>query len=151
MRSVNLPNKRKLNAVIVRQAQPKGNGYCIWDTHTRGLALRVRASGRKVWMVVYRSAGRPQWYRIGDASTIGLADARVMASEVMLAVAKGSNPAAERRAKRSAGTFGDLAAIRRAAFEEAQQELGAGSASCRALRGYPLAQSSGRLDPLAAT
>lgn len=111
MGRVSQPNKRKLTEIIVRQARPKpGNGYCIWDTHTRGLALRVRPSGRKVWMAVYRAGGKPQWYRIGDASTIGLADARVMTAEVMLSVAKGANPAAERRAKRSSGTFGELAA-----------------------------------------
>ena len=52
-------------------------------------------------MGIYRAGGKPQWYRIGDASTIGLADARVMTAEVMLSVAKGANPAAERRAKRT--------------------------------------------------
>ena len=78
MRSVSQPHKRKLTEIVVRQAKPKAAAYLIWDTHTRGLALRVRPSGRMVWMCVYRAGGKPQWYRIGDASTIGLADARVM-------------------------------------------------------------------------
>ncbi len=66
--------------------------------------------GRKVWNTIYRANGKPRWLRIGDASTIGLSDARVLAAETALAVAKGADPAAERRAQRSAGTFGELAA-----------------------------------------
>jgi integrase len=110
MRRMSEPNRRKLTELIVRKAQPKpDSAYLIWDTHQRGLALRVRSSGRKVWMCIYRARGKPRWYHIGDAGVIGLADARTMAAEAMLAVAKGSDPAAERRAKRSSGSFGEMA------------------------------------------
>jgi integrase len=104
MRVVSQPDKRKLTDVMVRKEQKRG---LIWDTHQRGLVLRIRA--RKTWQCIYRANGKVRWYRIGDAGAIGLADARVMAAEIMLAVAKGGDPAAERRAKRSAGTFGELA------------------------------------------
>jgi integrase len=40
---------------------------------------------------------------------IGLGDARTMATEAMLAVARGGDPAAEKKAERSAGTFAELA------------------------------------------
>ena len=40
---------------------------------------------------------------------IGLSDARRLAAEAMLAVARGADPAAERRAARSRGTFAELA------------------------------------------
>ena len=109
MRSVSQPDKRKLTEIIVRKAQPKpGGAYLIWDLHQRGLALRVRS--RKTWWCIYRARRKVRWYRIGDADAIGLADARVMAAEVMLAVAKGGDPAAEKRAQRGTGTFGELAA-----------------------------------------
>jgi integrase len=64
---------------------------------------------RKTWWCIYRAHRKVRWYRIGDAGAIGLADARVMAAEIMLAVAKGGDPAAERLAKRSSGTFAELA------------------------------------------
>jgi hypothetical protein len=76
MRRATHPNKRKLTEIIVRQAQPKAVAYLIWDTHARGLALRVRPSGRKIWMVIYRNRSKPRWYHIGDAGVIGLAEAR---------------------------------------------------------------------------
>jgi integrase len=47
---------------------------------------------------------------LGNASAIGLADARTLAGEAMLKVAKGQDPAAEKRAERGAGTFAELAA-----------------------------------------
>jgi integrase len=49
------------------------------------------------------------WLRLGDAGAIGLSDARTLAAEAMLAVARGKDPAAEKRAERGAGTFADLA------------------------------------------
>jgi hypothetical protein len=62
MSRVSQPNKRKLTEIVVRQAKPKaGSGYLIWDAHQRGLALRVRPTGRKVWMCVYRARGKPRW------------------------------------------------------------------------------------------
>jgi len=104
------PLRRKLTEMLIRKAQSNPDGaYLIWDAHTRGLALRVQPTGRKSWCVIYRSRGRPRWLYLGDASAIGLADARVMAAEVMLAVAKGGDPAAEKKAQRSTGTFGELA------------------------------------------
>jgi integrase len=104
------PHKRKLTEVLIRKAPPKPDGaYFIWDSYTRGLALRVHPTDRKSWYAIYRSRGRPRWLHLGDASTIGLGDARMMTNEVMLAVARGQDPAAEKRAKRNAGTFGELA------------------------------------------
>lgn len=104
------PHKRKLTEIIIRKAPPDPAGaYVLWDSYTRGLALRVHPTDRKSWYAVYRNGGKPRWLHLGDATNIPLSDARTMTSEVMLAVAKGADPAAEKRAKRSAGTFGELA------------------------------------------
>jgi integrase len=75
----------------------------------RGLALRVQPTGSKSWVVVYSRHGRPRWLYLGNADAIGLADARMLAAEAMLAVAKGKDPAAEKKAERGAGTFAELA------------------------------------------
>ncbi len=105
------PRRLKLTEVTVRKAQPEtANAYLLWDVHQRGLALRVQPTGGKAYYVVYSRHNRPRWLRLGDARAIGLADARVLAAEAALVVAKGGDPAAEKKAARSAGTFADLAA-----------------------------------------
>jgi hypothetical protein len=101
--------KRRLTELSVRKLPPAAATYLVWDTHQRGLAIRIQATGRKAWYVVYSRRGRPRWLHLGDAGVIGLADARQMAAEALLAVAKGKDPAAEKRAERGAGTFAELA------------------------------------------
>ena len=101
------PRRRRLTELGVRNLKPEGSAYLVWDELQRGLALRVQPTGRRSWQVIYSQRGRPRWYHIGNA--IGLADARRLAARVMLEVAEGRDPAAERRAQRSAGTFEELA------------------------------------------
>jgi integrase len=103
-------DKRRLTELSVRKAKPKAKAYLIWDTRQRGLALRVQPTGSKSWVTVYSRHGRPRWLHLGGADVIGLADARTLAAEAMVAAAKGKDPAAEKKAERGAGTFADLAA-----------------------------------------
>src|SRR5262245_58279769 len=102
----------------------------VWDAQQRGLALRVWPSGRRSWYLVYRRHGRPRWYHIGAADAVGLADARKLAAETMLDVIRGRDPAAEKRAARGTGTFGELASryVEEHAKNE-EQELAAGGLS----------------------
>jgi len=104
------PRKRKLSEIFVASAKPAERAYIVWDTWQRGLALAVQVTGSKSWKVVYRHGGRPRWYHLGHADAIGLADARQFAGEVMLRVARGEDPQANRKAERGADTFGELAA-----------------------------------------
>jgi integrase len=101
--------KRRLTELSVRKLPPAAATYLVWDTHQRGLAIRIHPTGRKAWYVVYSRRGRPRWLHLGDAGAVGLADARQMAAEAMLAVAKGKDPAAEKRAQRGSGSFEELA------------------------------------------
>jgi integrase len=100
--------KKRLTELAVRKLKPGPAPYLIWDTLQRGLAIRVQPSGGRTWKAIYSRHGRPRWYHIGDAGAIGLADARKLAARVMLAVAEGKDPAAERKAERGSGTFADL-------------------------------------------
>ena len=59
--------------------------------------------------MVYRFHGRPVWLSLGDARSIGLADARRLTAKIMLAVAEGKDPTPSARRERLAGTFADLA------------------------------------------
>lgn len=103
------PNKRKLSELYIRKLSPQARPYMVWDTNQRGLALRVEATGHMSWKCIYPFHGRPRWYHLGAVDAIGLADARKLASRVMFQVAEGKDPAAERKADRSKGTFAELA------------------------------------------
>jgi integrase len=97
------PNKKKLTEMSVRTAKP-GN---VWDTLARGLVLRVQPSGHKSFAFVYNFRGRSRWFNLGP---IGLAAARARVDkELRPAVADGKDPAAEKMAQRSSGSFGELA------------------------------------------
>jgi integrase len=103
------PRRVKLTELGVRKLRPEPATYMVWDLHQRGLALRMQPTGRASWKTVYHFHGRPRWLHLGDTSAIGLADARLMAAEALLAVAKGKDPAAEKQADRGRGTFAEMA------------------------------------------
>jgi Arm DNA-binding domain len=100
--------KQRLQEMSVQKARPEARTYLIWDTKQSHLALQVQPTGSKSWKVIYSRHGRPRWLHLGDAKVIGLGDARLLAAEAMLAVAKGKDPAADKRAERGAGTFAEL-------------------------------------------
>jgi integrase len=102
-------DKRQLTELSVGKLKPKKAAYLVWDRKQRGLAIRMQPTGRAAWKVIYSRSGRVRWLHLGDTDVIGLAEARTMAAEAMLAVAKGGDPAAERKAERGAGTFSELA------------------------------------------
>ena len=102
-------DKRRLNELLVKRARPKSQTYLIWDSKQTGLALRVRPSSARSWYYVYSRHNRSRWLHLGDANVIALSDARQLAGEAALAVARGKDPAAEKRAERSRGTFAELA------------------------------------------
>jgi integrase len=103
------PNKRKLSEIFIQKLKPRPRPFLVWDTYQRGLALATQPTGHKSWKCIYSMHGRPRWYSIGDASAIGLSDARKLASRVMFKVAEGKDPCADRKAERSKGTFEELA------------------------------------------
>jgi integrase len=104
-------HKRRLTELTIRKAKPKSAAYLIWDTRQHGLAMRVQPSGAKSWKAIYSRHGRPRWLHLGraDEGGLGLADARKLAARAMLRVAEGFDPAAEKKAERSSGSFADLA------------------------------------------
>jgi len=79
-----------------------------------GLVLDVRPNGKRTWFVRYQPGGRKarkfRWYKIGDATVIGLQKATERARQVVTAVQDESrDPYAERVADtRDGHTFGEL-------------------------------------------
>ena len=100
-------NRRPLTELYVKKVRPEASAFNVWDLKERGLVLRVQPSGRRAFKFVYSRGRRKRWYHLGP---IGLADARKLAAEIRLDVVRGRDPAQERKAQRSAGTFPDLAA-----------------------------------------
>ena len=123
----------------------------VFDDAQRGLAVRVTASGGRTYLCQYTLHGHKWRVPLGACSAVSLSKAREAAAAVMGDVAKGRNPAAERK---------DAAAAERAtahsqpphapgAYRRLEQpppcraaaELCRGSGACPALR---LRRSPGR-------
>ena len=79
------PNKRSLTELYVRKVRPEVSAFNVWDAKERGLVLRVQPSGARAFKAVYSVDGRARWFHIGN---VGLADARKMAAQVRLDVAR---------------------------------------------------------------
>jgi integrase len=103
------PNKRKLTDLVLHSLKAREQKFLVWDLKQPGLAVSVQPTGHRAWKCIYSFHNRPRWFTIGDVSKIGLADARKLARGVLLQVAEGKDPAADRQAQRTAGTFTDLA------------------------------------------
>src|SRR5436190_10820516 len=69
----------------------------VFDDAQRGLAVRVTASGSRTYLCQY-TLNRQKWrVPLGSCSALSLSKAREAAAAVMGDVAKGRNPAAERK------------------------------------------------------
>jgi integrase len=102
--------KRRLTDLLVRRLKPRAKGaFVVWDAHTRGLGVRILPTGSKAWKYVYSRHGRSRWLHLGAVGAIDIAAARRLAAAAALEVAHGSDPAADRAARRIANTFGELA------------------------------------------
>ena len=55
----------KLSKRIVEAAEARDKDYVIWDDELPGFGLRVFASGKRSYLIQYRSAGRSRRYTIG--------------------------------------------------------------------------------------
>jgi integrase len=80
-----------------------------WDSTLKGFGVRVSASGRKSWIAFYRLNGRVRRLTLGTYPALSLADAREHARDALHAVAKGTDPASEKKAAAQAASFHDLA------------------------------------------
>jgi integrase len=101
-----------LTARMIENIQPTpGKRVEYADTKARGLVLRVTEHGMKTWALRYRHRGRSQRLTLAPADALPLADARERALDLLQAVSKGADPAAEKQDGRKAHTIGDLAEL----------------------------------------
>ena len=84
-----------LSDTKIKRAKPKEKMYKMFDGD--GLYLEVKPSGRKVWRVKYRFAGKEKTYTIGDYPVISLSNARAITREIKQKVLEGVDPVEKRK------------------------------------------------------
>lgn len=109
-RQAGSPNKRKLDQMFVAQVKPQKARKRYWDTVQKGFVLVVEPTGSRSYKVMYRHGRKLRWYTIDFG--IGLKEARKFAAKILLQVASGLDPQAEkmkeRRELQDAGSFREL-------------------------------------------
>ena len=98
----------KLTKRVVEDAEPIGRDTFLWDSGLPGFGLRVFASGKRSYLVQYRSEGRSRRVTIGLHGPLTCEMARKRAKELLGLVAAGENPAEERDTQRKAMTVRQL-------------------------------------------
>ena len=83
----------KLTKRIVDAAEAQSKDYVIWDDELPGFGLRVFTSGKRSYLIQYRSAGRSRRYTIGQHGVWTPELARKEAKVQLGRVAQGDNPA----------------------------------------------------------
>lgn len=98
---------------VADEARYEGNGrsHCIlWDSKLKGFGLRVHPTGRKAWVLFYRTeAGTKRLTTLGPFPGLTPDQARKKALRTRAGVTEGEDPAADRRRARDAASFSALA------------------------------------------
>lgn len=98
----------KLTKRVVDAAQPGEKDYFIWDQEIPGFGLRVLRTGKKSYLIQYRSGGRTRRVTFGKHGTITPDEARRKARKLLTAVSDGENPAEDIKLHRKAPTVAAL-------------------------------------------
>jgi len=104
---------QRITKRTVDALQSNGRDFTAWDGTVSGFGVRVRRSGAKSYVVVYRAgAGRGapvRRYTIAAVGKITPADARARAKFILGAVANGHDPAHQRTSERGTSKVSELA------------------------------------------
>ncbi|MCV6823165.1 MULTISPECIES: site-specific integrase [Halocynthiibacter] len=95
--------KRSVEALEVTDKE-----YIIWDQIIRGFGVRVYPSGRKAFVVQYRSGRRSRRITLGQHGNVTADEARTRARKLLGEIAGGADPSAAKHAKRHAPTVAGL-------------------------------------------
>jgi integrase len=94
---------------VVRLVLPAGKtDVIVFDELLPGFGFRLRGAGgqvRKSWVVQYRRAGRTRRLLLGSAEVLSAEQARTAAKKALGAVATGSDPQADKAARRNQDQF----------------------------------------------
>lgn len=92
--------KRAVDAVKYPYGADSKKPFVLWDGELAGFGLRVYPSGKKSFILSYRSAGRKRLKTIGRYGALTVQEARKRASKDRVAVDDGRDPVQEARLER---------------------------------------------------
>ncbi|MBW9250346.1 MAG: tyrosine-type recombinase/integrase [Acidithiobacillus ferriphilus] len=85
-----------------------GKRITVYDEGQKGLCIRITPAGAKAFYCVRKVEGRVEWIRIGGADAVKIEAARARAAEIINDIARGINPAEQKRKKKAEMAFSDL-------------------------------------------
>ena len=104
---------QRISKRTVAALQSGSAEFTVWDEAVTGFGVRVRPTGAKSYVVVYRAgAGRGapvRRYTIGAVNKIAPEQARERAKAILGSVAHGHDPANQKAAERNTPTVSELA------------------------------------------
>lgn len=95
--------KRNVETLEIRSAD-----YLVWDSDVSGFGVRVYPSGKKAYLVQYRSGKRTRRYTIGAHGVLTADEARIEAKRLLGDVARGEDPSGSKQARMQAPTVSAL-------------------------------------------
>ena len=99
----------RLTKRVVDAARAEGGERFIWDPEMPGFGLRVRQSGRRYYVVQYRSKGRTRRLTLGPHGVLTPDEARRKAATFLAEARNGGDPAVALRQREKSVTVADLA------------------------------------------
>jgi integrase len=99
---------KPLNARTLERLKPADATYFVSDGTVAGLQIAVHPTGRMIWSLRYRVGKHQKRMTIGRYPALQLAAARKRANTELRKVDGGVDPADQKRADRTAMTFGEL-------------------------------------------
>ncbi len=103
--------KLKLSKSVVDKLQAEGRDVVYWDQGLRGFGIRIKANGKKSYVVQYRNrnTGRSKRKTVGQVGPLmSFAEARAAASALLGEVMRGGDPVEAAQSNRSAARFDEL-------------------------------------------
>ncbi len=104
-----ISNTTKLTNKAIRAWTYRGGWDVRWDQAVTGLGLRIYPSGKKSFVLSYRSGGRKRLMVLGTFGVMTIDQARRQASKKLVSARDGNDPLDEKRRATKGQTFGDLA------------------------------------------
>ena len=93
----------KLTKTVIDDLKPGATDQVYWDQTLRGFGLKVMPTGRKVFIVMYRTTDSRRllrMYTLGTYGVLTLFTAQAAAQKILLARLDGQDPAAAKQASR---------------------------------------------------
>ena len=99
----------KITKRVVENVKPGPSDVFLWDGETRGFGVRVKPSGRRSYIVQYRTLeGVSRRMTLGPHGVLTVTAARREAQQILAAVRRGVDPARDRLQGRRAPTVAEL-------------------------------------------